>query len=139
MVMMQQSMVFKPWMAYGPTGVLGFVWKQRRDDVQGPPTPPQSQLVVWGPGFDVYAGISCDGGKTWLPPLRVNAETSSNGPSGQDDLSYIALDKHYAHLVWGDRRFISKITNVPTGQGGVQTFHGRVPFSVASKGAKCGR
>jgi len=136
---LSRGTITKPWMAYGPSGVLGFIWKQRRDDVKGPPTPPQSPLVVWGPGFDVYAAISCDGGTTWLPPLRVNGETSPNGPAGQDDLSYIALDQHDAHLVWGDRRFIAKISNVPMGQGGVQAFYGRVPFAAASRGAQCGR
>jgi hypothetical protein len=54
-------------------------------------------------------------------------------------LSYIALDKKYAHLVWGDRRDIGKITNAANGQGGVQAYYGRVPFAVASNGAKCGR
>jgi hypothetical protein len=137
--MLSRGTISKPWMAYGTTGVLGFIWKQRRDDIAGPPTPPQSPIVVWGPGFDVYAAISCDGGTTWQPPLRVNAATSPNGPSGQDDLSYVALDRKYMHMVWGDRRDIMKITNTPMGQGGVQAFYGRVPFTLAAKGAKCGR
>jgi hypothetical protein len=139
MAMMRRSVIFKPWMAYGPSGVLGVMWRQKRDDVPGPPQPPQGPGIYWGPGYDIYAAISCDGGGNWSAPLRINAETSPNGPAGQDDLSYLTLDKQYAHLVWGDRRYISKITNVPTGQGGVQAFYGRVPFSVASKGAKCGR
>ena len=136
---LQNNVVQKPWMAYGPTGVLGFIWKQVRTDIEGPTPPPQSPIIVWGPGFDVYAGISCDGGETWLPPVRVNAKTSPRGPSAQDDLSYIALDKNHAHLVWGDRRDIDKITNEPMGAGGIQAYYGRVPFSVASKGAPCGR
>lgn len=133
------SMINKPWMAYGPSGVLGFMWKQRRDDIAGPPTPPQSPIVVWGPGFDVYAAISCDGGSHWEPPLRVNAVTSPNGPSAQDDLSYIALDRQFAHLVWGDRRHIGEITNAPMGAGGLQAYYGRVPFRLAAKGSQCGR
>jgi hypothetical protein len=136
---------FKAWMDYGPTGVLGFMWKKQRDDL----TPPAKKLAstdgTWSPpdlvgaAFDVYASLSCDGGKTWLPPLRVNAETSPPGPNRQDDLSYLVLDKHNLHLVWGDRRSIGKITNAPTGRGGVQTYYGRVPFTAATHGAKCGR
>jgi hypothetical protein len=136
---LSRPVITKPWMAYGPTGVLGFIWKQRRDDVQGPPTPPQSPIVVWGPGFDVYTGISCDGGTSWQPPLRVNAVTSPNGPSAQDDLSYIALDAHYAHLVWGDRRHLLEIKNEPMGAGGIQAYYGRVPFTAVSDGTPCGR
>jgi hypothetical protein len=139
--MIGQGNIFKPWMDYGPTGVLGFTWKQQRKDLSTPPPPSLSQHLgqSWGPAFDVYAGISCDGGETWLPPVRVNAESSPSGPNGFDDLSYIALDRHYAHMVWGDRRNISKVTNSPTGIGGLQVYYARVPFSALSKGAACGR
>jgi hypothetical protein len=136
-----QGADFKQWMDYGPTGVLGLMWKKRRDDLSTPPPPSMTQLVgqTWGPAFDVYAAISCDGGNTWLPPLRVNAETSPSGPNGFDDLSYLAMDAHQAHLVWGDRRNLSKVTNAPTGVGGLQAYYGRVPFSSVSNGAACGR
>ena len=61
------------------------------------------------------------------------------GPGGYDDLSYIALDAHYAHMAWGDRRNLPKVKNAPGGIGGVQAYYGRVPFSLASRGAPCGR
>jgi hypothetical protein len=133
---------FKVWMNYGPTGVLGLVWKDQRDDL-APPAPPAGaqspgQPAV-GAAFDVYSAISCDGGKSWLPPVRVNAETSPPGPAGHDDFTYIVLDAKYAHMVWGDRRAVTKVTNVPGGFGGIQAYYGRVPFATVSKGAACGR
>lgn len=132
---------FKQWMAYGPTGVLGLMWRKERNDLPAPKQPPggASLFNAAGPGFDVYAAISCDGGTTWLPPVRVNAKPSLAGPVGRDDLSYIALDANYAHLVWGDRRMVSKVKNSPTGMGGIQVYYGRVPFATVSKGQACGR
>jgi hypothetical protein len=130
---------FKQWMAYGPSGVLGLMWRKERSDLPANSKGPQTLFNASGPGFDVYAGISCDGGKTWLPPVRVNAKPSLAGPAGRDDLSYVALDAHYAHLVWGDRRNVAKVKNAPAGIGGIQTYYGRVPFSTVSKGAACGR
>ena len=133
---------FKQWMDYGPTGVLGLVWKKQRDDLT-PPLPAAAQggpdRGATSPAFDVYSAISCDGGTTWLPPVRVNAITSPAGPAGNDDLSYIALDAKYAHMVWGDRRMLPKVKNVPGASGGLQAYYGRVPFSVVAKGAACGR
>jgi hypothetical protein len=136
---LNQGAISKPWMDYGPTGVLGFMWKQTRSDLNGTTKLSGEPGRSIGPAFDVYAAISCDGGLTWLPPVRVNAETSPPGNSSFDDLSYIALDAKYAHLVWGDRRLISQVKNAPKAIGGVQAFYGRVPFSLVSRGAKCGR
>jgi hypothetical protein len=139
---------FKQWMDYSPNGVLGYMWKKKRDDLPPPPPmPPVTSMAdmmkmigrAQGPPFDVYAAISCDGGKTWLLPVRVNAEASPAGPNGFDDLSYIALDQNYAHLVWGDRRNVTKVKNAPSGMGGIQVYYGRVPFKAVSNGAVCGR
>ena len=136
---------FKQWMAYGPTGVLGLMWRKERSDLT-PPKPPNAPpenpiFATTGPAYDIYAAISCDGGANWLPPVRVNAETSPSGPPGRDDLSYIALDAHYAHLVWGDHRLpaATQARNEPPNGKTIQAFYGRVPFSVLSKGAACGR
>ena len=60
------------------------------------------------------------------------------GPVRQDDFSYIQLDAHNMHLVWGDRRNLSRVQNGPTGMGGLQAYYGRVPFAAVTKGA-CGR
>ena len=135
---------FKQWMDYGPTGVLGLVWKKQRDDLTPPSPPPSGPPEVafrqaLAPAFDVYSAISCDGGNSWLVPVRMNSETSPAGPAGNDDLSYIALDADHAHMVWGDRRMLPKVKNVPGASGGLQAYYGRLPFSAVSKGAACGR
>jgi hypothetical protein len=91
-------------MDYGPTGVLRFMWKKQLDDLTPPAKVPTGGGGAWNPpnlvgaAFDLYAVISCNGGKTWLAPVRVNAETSPPGPNRQDDLSYLALDTHDANL-----------------------------------------
>jgi hypothetical protein len=135
---------FKQWMDYGPTGVLGLVWKKQRDDLTPPSPPPSGPPEVafrsaLAPAFDVYSAISCDGGNNWRPPVRMNAETSPAGPAGNDDLSYISLDAKYAHMVWGDRRMLTKVKNVEGASGGLQAYYGRLPFSAVSNGAACGR
>ena len=135
-----QGADFKQWMAYGPTGVLGLVWKKQRNDFgPAPQQPPHAPREVVGPGFDVYSAISCDGGLTWLAPVRVNSVTSPPGPAGSDDLAYIALGPHDADMVWGDRRHLHDVHNAGYAAGGLQAYFARVPFSVFSHGAVCGR
>jgi hypothetical protein len=135
---------FKQWMAYGPTGVLGLTWRKERLDLtpaRQPGAPPENPLFPsTGPAYDIYAAISCDGGAAWLPAVRVNAEPSPPGAPGRDDLSYIALDAHNAHLVWGDHRDAHRApAPTPGAIGVIQAYYGRVPFSVLSHGASCGR
>lgn len=129
---------FKEWMDFGPTGVLGFMWRKQRDDIT-PPPPPIRLGRVWGPAYDVYASISCDGGMTWLPAIRINAETSPAGSANQDDVSHIALDAKYAHIVWGDRRMLKATPTSDKSNGGIQTYYARVPFATVTKGGQCGR
>jgi hypothetical protein len=133
---------FKFWMAYGPTGVLGMVWKKQRDDLT-PPIPPASPSEVVppaiGPAFDVYSSISCDGGTHWFPPVRVNSEVSPAGPTASDDFTYLALDNKNAHMVWGDHRALPKVKNVPGAAGGTQAYYGRAPFSIFAGSSTCGR
>jgi len=124
---------FKQWMDYGPTGVLGFMWKRSRPDL--PPPPPTGS-----PPFDVYTAISCDGGRHWTAPIRVNsapspaAQSFVGGPP--DDLGYITLDKEFVHLVWGDWRLqptsLALKGAIADSWGGLQSFYGRVPFDLLS-------
>jgi hypothetical protein len=133
-----QGIDFKQWMDYGRTGVLGVIWRKERADLT--PAPPPVQFGrVWGPAYDIYASISCDGGRTWVPSIRINAESSPAGSANQDDVSYIALDAHDAHLVWGDRRMLTKTPTQDKSNGGIQTYYARVPFTTVTKGAACGR
>ena len=128
---------FKEWMAYGPSGVLGLVWKKQTGPA--PKQPPHAWREVVGPGFNVYSAISCDGGAHWLAPVRVNAVTSPPGPAGSDDFSYIVLGPHDADMVWGDRRDLRDVHNARYAAGGLQAYFARVPFSVFTHGATCGR
>jgi hypothetical protein len=129
---------FKQWMDYGPTGVLGLIWRKQRDDLT-PAAPPQQRGRIWGPAYDVYASISCDGGTSWLAAVKINAQASPAGSANQDDISYLTLDAHYAHLVWGDRRMLTKTPTANKTNGGIQAYYARVPFATLSKGQSCGR
>lgn len=136
---------FKQWMAYGPTGVLSFMWKKQRDDMP-PSTTAVGHYFDWTDnpqyGFDVYNAVSCDGGLHWKTPVRVNAVTSpGSNTSRHDDVSQMAVDSRASHLVWGDRRVFPEVQNrmAPGAIAGTHAFYGRVPFSIFKGGAKCGR
>jgi hypothetical protein len=109
--------ISRPWIAYGPTGALGVMWRQLYgvgpvDDLFGTPTS--------GP-YDVFVAISTDGGSTFGKTLRVN--TAASPPADPrvtyfDDTSYILLDKHFAYVAWGDWR-----------SGELETWLRKVPIS----------
>jgi len=133
-----KGVVFKQWMAAGPTGVLGYMWRKEL------PAPAEVEVANpngkkgLAPGYDIHASISCDGGKTWLGPVRVNKVSSPPGPAGAaDDMSHIALDDSAAHVVWADRRHQSDVKNVPGAWGGQQTYYGHVPFKAFTGGRTC--
>lgn len=133
---------FKFWMAYGPTGVLGMVWKKQRDDLTPPLAPPSGSETMppaIGPAFDVYSSISCDGGAHWFQPIRVNSAVSPAGPSASDDFTYLTMDDRNVHMVWGDHRALPQVRNVPGAAGGTQAYYGRVPFAMFTGGSTCGR
>jgi hypothetical protein len=73
----------KPWMDYGPSGVLGVMWK---DTAEG----------------KVLSVIS--NGGTFSKPLQVNSEAHEFTSGLGDDLSWITFDKKHAYLGWGDTR-----------------------------------
>jgi hypothetical protein len=82
---------FKPWLAYGPTGVLGVFWRTMYADGT----------------YDAWAAVSRNGGLSFDAPLRISLQPS---PAYQpqyaagDDFSFAALDRHYLHAAWGDSR-----------------------------------
>ena len=127
---------FKTRLAYSPNGVLVYLWKKARTDLNPNPLPPHIETA-----FDVYAAISCDGGLSWAVPIRVNAQPSLAGTDSEDDLTWVDADGHFAHLAWGDRRSLNEIKKIAgdfKGQVG-QAFYGRVPFSLVHHGQVCGR
>jgi hypothetical protein len=81
---------YLPWIAYGPTGALGAVWRSAADD---------GSYAAW-------AAVAPRGDTRFAPPVRLSGAPSP-GPVSQlagDDASDVALDSRELHAVWGDRR-----------------------------------
>jgi hypothetical protein len=81
---------YLPWIAYGPTGALGVVWRTAYAD---------GSYAAW-------AAVAPRGGTRFARPVRLSSARSP-GPVSQlagDDASDVALDARYLHAAWGDRR-----------------------------------
>ena len=79
-----------PWIAYGPNGALGVMWK----------------TVYSGGSFAAWAAVAPNGDTRFAPPVQLSGATSP-GPAfavAGDDASDVALDAEYLHAVWGDLR-----------------------------------
>lgn len=106
--------VNRPWIAYGPSGALGVLWRQAYGT---PPLPPRGS-VQFGPQ-DVFLALARDG-VTFGQPIRLN--TAASPPPDPriefgDDISNLVLDGHHAYAVWGDWR-----------SGELQTWFRKVPI-----------
>lgn len=92
--------VNRPWIAYGPTGALGVLWRETYG------TPIHGlQPEEYGP-YDVFLALAPDG-RTFGRPIRLNTAASPPyDPRMQwgDDISNLVLGRHYAYAVWGDWR-----------------------------------
>jgi hypothetical protein len=106
----------RPWIAYGPTGALGVLWRENYGvgpfPVFGTPT---------GGPYDVFVATSADGGSHFSSPVRVN--TAASPPADPrtpyfDDISGLTVDRHFAYAVWGDWR-----------SGELETWFRKVPIS----------
>jgi len=92
---------WKPWMAYGPDGTLGLMWRTWTGAASTSP-------------YSVWAAISFDGGSNFTRPLEVsngdspppNSALTSIGliPTFADDFSNITLDHQDAFISWADWR-----------------------------------
>jgi hypothetical protein len=79
-----------PWIAYGPTGALGVMWRTTYAD---------GSYAAW-------AAVAPRGGTRFQEPVRLSSARSP-GPVYQlagDDASSVALDATALHAAWGDRR-----------------------------------
>jgi hypothetical protein len=78
-----------PWIAYGPSGALGAMWRTSYADGS----------------FDVWAAVSPKGDIRFAPPVRLSSERSP-GPvaPGGDDASDVALTRTALYATWGDQR-----------------------------------
>jgi hypothetical protein len=101
---------FKPWINYGPSGVLGVMWKTRYSDSNG-------RTDVGQGVFDAWAAVSHNGGHTFGPPIRLSSARSPMPPitnpiaynawivpAGGDDFSWLTVDRCAVHVLWGDAR-----------------------------------
>ena len=106
--------VNRPWVAYGPTGALGVIWRQNYGAVPG------GEFGHAGGPQDVFVAISNDGGAKFTAPIRVNTAASPAADPRQiygDDTSEIMVGRHYAYAVWGDWR-----------SGELETWFRKVPI-----------
>jgi hypothetical protein len=81
---------YDPWIAYGPTGALGVLWRTAYQD---------GSYAAW-------AAVAPAGDARFARPVRLSSAPSP-GPVNQlaaDDASSVALDAQYLHAAWGDRR-----------------------------------
>lgn len=79
-----------PWLAIGPTGAVGAMWRTTRSDGS----------------YTVWAAVAPRGDTDFAPPVRLSSAVSP-GPVQQlagDDASDVTLDAGHLHAVWGDRR-----------------------------------
>jgi hypothetical protein len=81
---------YDPWIAYGPAGTLGALWRTGYAD---------GTYAAW-------AAVRPDGGSAFAPPVRLSSRPSP-GPVNQlagDDASSVTLGARYLYASWGDRR-----------------------------------
>jgi hypothetical protein len=81
---------YDPWIAYGPSGALGVMWRTGYTD---------GTYAAW-------AAVSPAGTTSFAPPVRLSSQPSP-GPVNQlagDDASSVTLDANFLYASWGDRR-----------------------------------
>jgi hypothetical protein len=123
-----QHITNRPWINYGPTGVLAVSWRNAY-----PPYDPQSFLV---PGTqNVFAAVSRDNGTTFSAPIQLNSAPSPPPDPKQlaeDDVGWVSVTSRYVYGAWGDWRPTSK-NPVAAGSappsGELNTWIARVPIS----------
>jgi hypothetical protein len=124
-----QHITNRPWIAYGPTGVLAASWRNAY-----PPYNPSSFLT---PGTqNVFAAVSRDNGKTFSTPVQLNSEPSPPPDPKQlaeDDVGWVTVTKQYVYGAWGDWRPTAKNpvaagSSPPSGE--MNSWIARVPLSA---------
>ncbi len=94
----------RPWITYGPTGVLAVVWRNAY--------PPYDARSFLTPGTqNVFAAISRNNGRTFSAPVQLNSAPSPSPDPAQlaeDDVSWVAVTTQYVYGAWGDWRATAK-------------------------------
>jgi hypothetical protein len=123
-----QHITNRPWITYGPTGVLAALWRNAY-----PPYNPKSFLV---PGTqNVFAAISRNNGKAFSAPVQLNSAPSpppDPNQTAEDDVSWVAVTTQYVYGAWGDWRPTAKNPVAPGSSppsGELNAWIARLPFS----------
>ncbi len=116
--------VYKPWIAFGPTGLLGVAWRTASSLTAGgtPPVIPPPNATI-----NAYSAVSFNGGRSFSAPLRVNHTTEPAGQriEGGDKYSHIVFSGNYAYVTWSDGRTGNWIDGIMS----------RVPLSLYACGS----
>ena len=116
--------VYKPWIAYGPTGLLGVAWRTASSLTAGgtPPVIPPPNASI-----NAYSAVSFNGGRSFSAPLRVNHMTEPAGQriEGGDKHSDIVFSGNYVYVTWSDGRTGNWIDGIMS----------RVPLSLYNCGS----
>lgn len=120
-----------PWLAYGPTGVLGLSYRTKYGT--------SSCLTPYdctNTSYAEWAAISADGGFHFGPPVRISHAVSAaqidngTGFAAGDDFGTIALDDKYLYVAWGDMR---KSPNSPASGAERSLYFGRIALPAGPK------
>jgi hypothetical protein len=99
-----QHITNRPWIAYGPTGVLAALWRNAY--------PPYNAASFLVPGTqNVFSAVSRDNGRTFSAPVQLNSAPSPPPDPKQvaeDDVSWVAVTPRYVYGAWGDWRPTAK-------------------------------
>jgi len=123
-----QHVTNRPWIAYGPTGVLAVVWRNAY--------PPFGAGSFLTPGTqNVFAAISRNNGRTFSAPVQLNSAPSPPPDAAQlaeDDVSWVAVTTQYVYGAWGDWRPTAKNpvaagSSPPSGE--LNSWVARVPIN----------
>jgi len=79
-----------PWIAYGPGGALGVMWKTSYAEGS----------------FEVWGAVAPRGDTRFARPVRLSSKRSPGTVTqvAADDASFVTLDRTTLHAAWGDRR-----------------------------------
>jgi hypothetical protein len=118
----------RPWIAYGPTGVLAVLWRNAYA--------PYDATSFLTPGTqNVFAAVSRNNGSSYSAPVQLNSAPSPPADPTQlaeDDVSWVVVTPQYVYGAWGDWRATTKNpiaagSSPPSGE--LNSWIARVPIN----------
>jgi hypothetical protein len=99
-----QHITNRPWIAYGPTGVLAALWRNAY--------PPYNATSFLVPGTqNVFTAVSRNNGTTFSAPVQLDAAPSpppDPKQTAEDDVSWVVVTPKDVYGAWGDWRPTAK-------------------------------